>query len=371
MTKYLLIYLTPTCIYKCIYDFGGEDSDNPINFEEISLIELKKFAMPSKCLSGREQYEIIDIVRNWSRGFAETYQDPMHKAYLLLSDNLRHTLLSETTLSTLATSLGEEIEEYSPAEANRQAFLALKEYFLELTPNASRILLLNLNPMQTTLLLNEDSSIEQVIEDNFGIEHVHTFLQNFIKKDAPKESLAQYIKANLAQLVGCNLLNTANHLVAVDEETSRLVLRILDKEIYSQRIETSELRAVADQIIDSNCQHLSQLSYIEEDSVLYCSAYLILLTNVLEELNISSIVVSPEQRLKGHVCHKLLDAGISTNNLSMHAMDWQAKARELLLQYSPNNIAQAMQMGYLSQVVFDRTHELLHTWSAKEKNSLA
>ena len=374
--KCVLLYLTPSCIYKTVYslDFSGE---NIVKFDIANLVELRFFVEHNKEFSKREQCEIIDITKEWFNEFLSknelssvTTKESCNCQILLSSDFLR-TTGSKSILETMENYLKVKSEKFSIEEETRQAFLGVKQYALNLSGANYGIGVLNIKQFETCVLSGDANNTRELICENFGIQNVCDFVSSTVKaKEKLTEEILIYLDSNLKYLTDNILLSGNIKILALDEDSSRLLIHVLNKKILTQKIPSAEIIEIADNLINQGSNFLKSIECINSENIVYATSYLLLISRLVKNLQADICVISPDDRFKGFIIHKGLESGRLKNSLPGHFAEWKNKAKKLLLNSCPEKVINSMQCANICTQLVNSSEGLLHMWNEKEKKFL-
>lgn len=357
ISKTLLIYLSSSSLYQCVYEF----TDNNCQILEASLIDLCDLYSCKEYITSRDQVEIINILKQWKK----EYSSEEYNTELILSSNFRSLLPSESFIQDIESIAGTQVTEFSSQEYARQSCLSLRE-FADI-PATKQIIYFNFSQSNLLAFTSLGDITESVISDNSGIEKTSQFIQNSLKNKNYQQDIQEYIYGQLIPFV--NSLTVSMHQessILLDENISRLLLNILNKDIQTQSINTSEIISVASDMINEEFNLLKYKEIIEEDNFFQSAAQIIILKVLVEKLNIKSIIVSPEQRIKGYLCQKALSNNLQLNHLGCYLEDWKKSAQLLAIQADPLNFNNSLHTAKLTADIFGTSKNIIHQFNYQD-----
>gem|GEM_PF-6402731 len=360
----LLIYLTPTCVYRSVYSLNNE-TDEHINFQEASLIEFQRFRSLKRSISRKEQYELLDLVCAWVR------EKEFAEVHLLIYNGLEGIAGMQNVLENIELQAGLKATRYSLVEETRQIFLGMKRHSTSLYPLNSRQVFFSCKHQESCLLVANNYLLGDVFRIRFGPEQILHFLQAQKKvADEDSDSLRVFLKANLQPLIDGTLEAGAPKLLSFDEESARLLLRILDKNLSAQKLGPTEILDLTKQIIQSDFNYLRGQDIVEAEDIDYISAQIILLGAVVKYLQPEACLLSQDQRFSGFIINQLVEENKLQGDFLSHQKDCQRHAREILLSREPESFFRALQLGELADELFECTYEHIHFWTQRQKKLL-
>ncbi len=373
--KCLLIYLTPNYIRKAllIYNHLAEDT---LEFKDEKFLELFEtnsvHGSPTKFFSKKDQLEVLDFMRHWikeiERSDYEQVSGQKTEIEIIASPEFLCVEGANSIISAIKTQFGLEVQTFSSIESARQSFMGFKKNLLGYRPN-SRLMYLSLEKEKTVVAFGDLYRQDKIIEMDLGINHITEFAAS-LRKTSQVESLTLFVKANLYRFIEQARFFGKPQLVCFDENTTRLISKAFLTESKTQRVSIECFQQLSSKIIDSDFQYLSNANWINNESLDYVSAHLILLSFLVEGLGASNSTLDLESRFKGFMIDKLLEEGELQDQFAGHIYDWRRSAHELLLRFSPMSFNRSAQISLLASKIFDSSHGWLHMWSSHERKIL-
>ncbi len=358
---FLSIYLTPSQIYKLIYNFNQEE--NNINFKDASLLEFRSFSTISKALSKREQCEILDLIRKWIKNFHS-----IQNCKIIISEEFKEIEGWNFIAESLKSQFNLEIKEFTIEEECRQSFLGFKyDLIINKEDNPRSILQLNIKNNETTIIIGDLQTIHKVSTLNFSTKNIIKFIEH-LKKTHEASILHLFLKSNILNLIENDYLINNKTLLILDENTSYLLTKIFNLTISPQRINSDIIVELAEKIVDSNFEYFQRAQYMDSESLIPASAQIILLSTFIENFNIRECFISFENRLKGFVINENIEK--LQGEYFGHIYDWQRSAKEVLFRNNPSLFLHSLKSAELSSKIFDSLKDQLHFWGEKEKKLL-
>lgn len=358
-SKTLLIYLSPSSLYQCVYEFVRDTEQNKTNCQilEASLMDLCDLYSCKEYITSRDQVEILNILRQWQK----EYSTENYKVELILSSNFRELLPSELFIQDIENIFGVEVKEFSSTEYAYQSCLSLREFAS--VQSDKQIIYFNFSQNNILALTNVGDFTETFVNNSAGIEKISQFIQNSLKNNNYKQSFQDYINGQLIPLV--NSLQLAMHQesnILLDENMSRLLLNVLEKDIQTQSINASEIIEIAEGMINDEFSSLKHKEIIEEDNFFQSAAQIIILKFLIEKLNIKSVIVSPEQRIKGYLCQKALGNNITLSSLDSYSNQWKKSAQLLNIQIDSLNFNNSLHTVKLTEDIYLSGRDIVHSF---------
>jgi hypothetical protein len=371
--KWLLIYLAPSYIRKAVLTYNSL-AETVLDQTDDLFVEIyppEQSFGSQKPFNKREQFYIIDTIRDWIKELQRQNRDLSHeekvKIQLLVPPTFKEIEGANIVLQTLKAQLGIEPTIFSEAEETRQSFMGFKKNLMGYRAN-SRLLQLNLCQDKAVLVFGDLYRQDKIIQIDLGIGQIREFISS-LRKTGQMDSLTLFVKANLYRFIEQARFLGKPQLACFDEHTSRLIAKSLGQ-IKTQRVGVECIGQLCSKIIDSDFQYLNNFSWIGTESLDYASAHLIYASFLLEGLGVTSCTLDTESRLKGFIIDKLIDQGELHDQFSGHRYDWRKSAQEALIRLAPLELGRSSQLALLTCKIFDSSHGWLHSWTEKEKKVL-
>ncbi|MDX1918464.1 MAG: hypothetical protein SFT81_04925 [Candidatus Caenarcaniphilales bacterium] len=361
---YHCIYLSSYFLRHGVFTFNPEEEDF-FSFEEKGQAEIRPLGMSQKVMSKREQYLINDTVRNWVKNRPLETEG---KSQLVIPESVIRTEGMDYVISLLSSHTGIEPKVFSFEEENRQSFLGFKQLLNNNRPNA-RLLYLNMVDLETGLVIGDALRLEKILNIDLGIQQVSEAIYS-LRKSKQIDSMSLFIKANLFRFIEQARLYSKPQLIGLSENISRLLVKVLGHNPSINRISTDSVHQLAQRIVESDFQYLSQNCFVEPEALEYASATLILLGYLLEGLGGQTCILSHNAHLYGYFLNELMSEGVQLNPYYEHYFDWRTSSRELLLRLSPEDLSRSFQLSNIGEKLFVTMRGKLHEWGETEKRIL-
>jgi len=372
--RWLIIYFAPNYLRCSLLSQRAQLGHN-IHFDSNERFNLygndSMFSSPSKPFSKRDQFQIIDKIRDWLKEKTNnTLNDSSVQVRLLLSSNLQGVDGAKAVLEALKAQFGLEAEEVSPAEAARQSFIGAKPNLVNYRQN-SRLVHMSIKRDKTILVLGDLYKQDKSIQIEFGIQQVADSIAT-LRKTHQMDSLVLFVKANLYRFVEKARFFGKPQLVTFDEQTASLLSRALSVNQQMHRVNAEWVQQLCSKLIDSDFQYLnSGSSWISADALDYVSAHLILSSFLLEGLGATVCSLDKDCRVRGYVLDQMIQSdGDLLEQYLAHRLDWKRSAQDLLIRFNPLEFSRASQMALLASKIFSSTANWLHLWTAREHKIL-
>ena len=367
--KSLLINLTPSCVYRFVH--GGEiplsGKSGFVNFEEASFIEIRSFGDYTKPFSKREECEISDISREWISDFL--LREDLGEVKVIVSSDFTEIVGSENLINSLLSYSRCKVERFSLKEETRQCLLGLRNYSGTLSELGQKMAFLSFKKSKSCLVIADEHLILDSEQMNFGIQDEAEVIASLFPLDASERQVleaADVIKGKLPEFLKYKFSSGSVPLLCLDENLSRLLIKVLRRNIVTQKLPIALLSEFVGQLFRSGMRYLSEFESVSSSNAAYVASIFISLHEICKEFGVENLLLSPDTRAKGFVLNEFIEKGELRNEFPGHLNDWKRSAREVLLRWDPANLVPAMQTAELSSKLISATEELLPMFSAND-----
>ncbi len=358
LRKWLLLVLTPNTIRKSQIELDEEA--NSIEFKEDSIKEYRLLGAAQKPLSKREQFELLDLIKEWLKGL-----ESKTEINLLANNAFRSIEGSEHILRLIEEHCALKAEEFNLKEESRQAFLGMK-YDLYALKSISRLLYISVQPRQICLISGDSLRYERILVHPIGVQDITDGIQ-ILRKNGQLSSLSLFVKSSIYRLIETAKFFGKPQFVSFDDHSSRLLSSSINSDFRSPKLETEVVNELVSKILASDFQHLTYIPWMSFESLDFISAHILTLAYILEGLGVHSLLLDNDFSLKGYVIDKMLSEGRSIEGCLDHQNDWKKSAQDILMRLYPNEFSRSAQLASLFSKLFDSSKGWLHDWAEKER----